>query len=61
MRVKTSQHETLSDQFIFTQSKNRTQKKKIIPAKEENHWNKQHLGTRGKSRVVPNDPLFTLC
>ena len=59
MCVTTSQPEKKAAKITFAQFKRRTLQSIIYPPEENIRWNKQHL-VRGKSGVLPTDPLFTL-
>ena len=59
MCVTTSQPEKKAAKITFAQFKRRTLQSIIYTPEENIRWNKQHL-VRGKSGVLPTDPLFTL-
>ena len=59
MCVTTSQPEKKAAKITFAQFKRRTLQSIIYTPEENIRWNKQHL-VRGKSGVLPTEPLFTL-
>ena len=59
MCVTTSQPEKKAAKITFAQFKRRTLQSIIYTPEQNIRWNKQHL-VRGKSGVLPTDPLFTL-